>query len=242
MRVWDWSETSQTVSIFSREHGLIRAVAKGAKRDNARFSGGLGVLTRGEFTASLKQGEQLSLLTSWDLVELFPGARESLSAFYAGMAVLDVAHHSVHDHDPHPKVYDALVAALRSLAGGGEQWALLRFLWSVLRETGHRPELWRDAAGGMPLEPAQAYVFAPLLGGLVNASHPDLRGDEWRVRSQTIDLLRSVGEGREMTACAGDPEAVDRACRLLAAYFRECFATEPAALRPWLTPAPRPPR
>ena len=36
VRHWDWSETSQTVSILCREHGLVRAVVKGARREVRR--------------------------------------------------------------------------------------------------------------------------------------------------------------------------------------------------------------
>ena len=32
IRRWDFSETSQTVSLFTRESGIIRGLAKGAKR------------------------------------------------------------------------------------------------------------------------------------------------------------------------------------------------------------------
>lgn len=39
IRHWDWSETSQTVSLFTRGHGLVRALAKGSKRPKSPYSG-----------------------------------------------------------------------------------------------------------------------------------------------------------------------------------------------------------
>ena len=33
IRCWDFSETSQTVSLVTREHGVVRGLAKGAKRE-----------------------------------------------------------------------------------------------------------------------------------------------------------------------------------------------------------------
>jgi recombinational DNA repair protein (RecF pathway) len=32
VRLWDFSETSQTVSLFLREHGMLRGLAKGSRR------------------------------------------------------------------------------------------------------------------------------------------------------------------------------------------------------------------
>jgi hypothetical protein len=48
IRQWDWSETSQTVSLFCRTHGIVRGLAKGARRERSSFSGGIDLLARGE--------------------------------------------------------------------------------------------------------------------------------------------------------------------------------------------------
>jgi DNA repair protein RecO (recombination protein O) len=225
IRVWDWSETSQTVSLFGRQTGVIRGVAKGAKRENARFSGGLEVMTRGEFIASIKNTENLAVLTAWDLQETFPAARASLSAFYAGMSMLDLVHHAVKDHDPHPGLYDALIASLRELGEPErDRSALLWFLWTVLVETGHQPEVFHDAAGG-DLAAARSYAFSARLGGLTRDSQ---QGDGvWRVRAETVELMRGLAAG----APEGDSATVERATKLLALYFREVFACELPSMR-----------
>ncbi|MCH7602254.1 MAG: recombination protein O N-terminal domain-containing protein, partial [Planctomycetes bacterium] len=51
IRRWDFSETSQTVSLFTRESGIIRGLAKGAKREKGNFSGGFDLLTLGQVVA-----------------------------------------------------------------------------------------------------------------------------------------------------------------------------------------------
>jgi len=227
IRVWDWSETSQTVSLFSREHGVIRCVAKGAKRENAKFSGGLEVLTRGEMTASVKTGEAMSLLTAWDLLEVYPASRRTLSSFYAGMTLLDIVHHSITDHDPHPEVFDALVANARRLGEpADDQRAVFLMLWASIDRTGHRPELDIDVATGKPLTPAPAHVFSPRLGGFTTDACAG-EGPRWRVRHETVEFLRAHADGR----VPASSEPLDRATRLLAMYFREVFAADPATFR-----------
>ncbi len=222
VRHWDWSETSQTVSIFTRGNGMVRCVAKGSKRENARFSGGLEVMTRGDLVVSLKTGGTMSILASWDLAEVFPAARRSLESFHTGMTMLDVVQHAVEGHDPHEALYDALVAALRDL-GGGEREArgLLSVLWAALTQTGHRPELTVDLVSGEPLKQADVYSFVPRLGG-VTADGATSDGPVWRVRRETVEMLR-VGEGWP-DAVEG---TVERATKLLAMYFREVFGVNP---------------
>ena len=241
LRVWDWSETSQTVSVFSRELGVLRAVAKGSRRGDARFSGGLEVATRGEIVAIVKPSERspdtLATLTVWDLQEIFPALRTSLSAFHGAMYMVDLVRHFAKDADPHPLLFDALLGCLRAL-GNAEQvvMGLLRFQWEMLTHTGHRPELFRDVSGAGELPPGQTFRFSPSLGGLVgspagtDARRPD-PGDVWRVRPETIETLRRVADaGRNhggVGPAAFAPEAVGRANRLLAWYVRTVLGTWP---------------
>lgn len=228
VRVWDWSETSQTVSLFSREHGLVRCVAKGAKRDHSAFSGGLEVFTLGEMVASIKTGGQLSILASWDLAEIFPAARQGLSSFNAAFTLLDLVLHGVTDHDPHPGVFDALLRAARELGEKRrDRAAVLWFLWVLLSDTGHRPELEQDTLHGGALAAAQSYAFSPRAGGL---TRDETKGDAalWRVRAETVGVLRALaGMDGPAGLEATEPAAVGRATRLLAMYYREVFGVEP---------------
>lgn len=236
IRVWDWSETSQTVSVFGREQGLLRGLAKGAKRENARFSGGFEPLTRGELMAIVKPNAELATLTAWDLQETFPALRRSLGAFYSGMYMADLVQHALQEHDPHPVLFDRLLGALRML-GTPEQdrQAVLNFQWATLVEAGYRPELDQDAATGAPLEEARTYGFAAHLGGFVadateSTMARPITGPIWRVRAETLGVLRGLGNGEE-GAGVGTGEAVDRASRLLAVHLREVLGRELPSMR-----------
>jgi len=239
IRVWDWSETSQTVSLFGREIGVVRGLAKGARREKAPFSGGFEVPMRGEAGVIIKHdSESLATLTQWDLRELFLPVRQTLAGFYAGMAIADVVHHAVRDHDPHPGLYDAMVASLRAIATAGPTPALLQFLWATLTETGYRPELTTDARRGglIDLNQDTALAFSPRLGGFL-ALQPGERAEElgaWRVRADTLRLLMQVSAAPTAAPGADGQPNADRAARLLAAYLREVIGTDIAALTPAL--------
>lgn len=242
IRQWDWSETSQTVSLFARDLGIVRGVAKGAKRENARFSGGIEVATRGEVMVRPKAGEGLSLLIAWDLQEVYPGTRGTLEGFHATMLLMDVTQRALHEHDPHAAMFDALAGSLRALATDPVHLVVARYMWTVLEETGHRPELGRDVATGEPLARRGWYLFRPRLGGI---SDPEsLRegvwegegegGVAWKVRHETVELLRAIGEPAARSASV---ETLERGVRLLGAYVREVFRTELPTLEAYLRAA-----
>src|SRR6187397_1062720 len=93
IRRWDYSETSQTVSLFTAGHGIIRGLAKGAKREKGKFSGGIDLLSRGQVVAIVKTGRELSTLTEWDLLQTYWPLRENLAANRAGHYMADLIHH-----------------------------------------------------------------------------------------------------------------------------------------------------
>jgi DNA repair protein RecO (recombination protein O) len=227
IRQWDFSETSQTVSLFGRSLGVVRGLAKGARRERGAFDGGIDLLSRGRFGVILRRGRELATLTEWDPVELYPQLRADLAANHAAFYMADLVGRMLQPEDPHPRLYDAMVAALRALgtvrtsdepdASGG--LALLVFQWSLLGETGFQPRLDLPSAG-------HVVEFSPESGGLVHdATVPGVR---WKVRRSTVECLLAVSLG---IAPAGDAQVVDRANRLLAAHLRHTLGSEPPTMR-----------
>jgi DNA repair protein RecO len=225
LRRWDWSETSQTAVLFARELGMLRCVAKGAKRAGARFSGGLEILTRVDILVSLRtvraRGEGLANLAAAEVAEVFPALRTDATAFFAGCALADALAHALTDGDPHPGIYDAALAALR---GEDPLGSMLVFLWALLEQTGHAPRLSADEGGA-----GASFRFSPRAGGIISQQHAS-EGPVWKVRPATVGLLRVVARGG---ALDGERESGVRACKLLAAYFREVFACDPPAMKAW---------
>ena len=232
IRRWDYSETSQTVSLFMRDHGLVRGIVKGAKRAGGGFDGGVDVLTHGQVVMILKPSRDLATVTAWHVLEAFRPLRERLAANRAGLYMADLVHHMLTDHDAHPPLFDALRESLAAL-GDPERVGrtLLLWVWALLCETGYQPQLDCDTETGTAL-PADAptLAFSATAGGVVADTG---LGDRWRVRRETIDLLREIAAGRPPPAI--EPQRLERANRLLAAYIRALLGREPPAMK-WIYP------
>ncbi len=232
LRRWDYSETSQTVRLFARDYGFVRGIVKGAKQPKGTFAGGIDLLTCGQLVAIVKPGRDLATVTEWHLVEVYSVLRRNLEANRAGLYMADLINHMLSEHDPHPRLFDAF----RSALGGLEDQAripetLLRFVWSLLCETGFRPRLDRDAQTGADLpRRGSTLAFSAAAGGVVADTGA---ADRWRVRRETVDLLRAVAAGEPTAQRKG--LTFERANRLMAAYIRELIGVEPNAMR-WAFP------
>ena len=223
VRHWDFSETSQTVSLLLRDHGLIRGLAKGARRDRGSFSGGFDLFTRGEIVAIVKPGRELATLTEWSLLETYPVLRRSASANRVAWFVADMIGRFLHQPEPHPATWDATVTAFRDLdAGASVSHVILSFQWRILCDLGYRPRLDLEGLDG------DTVAFSSESGGVVEDTGG---GDRWRVRRATIQLLATIDGLGGGIPDEVDDDSVERASRLLAAWTRDLLGTESVPMR-----------
>jgi len=223
LRRWEYSESSQTVSALSREHGLVRGLAKGAIRPSGAFSGGFEPLTRGHLGWVVKAGRDLAILTEWMLEDVYWPTRQDATASRAAIYAVDLTSRLLTDQDPHPVVFDALDCVLTDLPQSPASH-LLTFQWRLLEAVGWRPVVEQDAESGEPLPAGVSVVgFRSAAGGVV--SDPQ-RGD-WQVRRETISALELCSIG----AFSDDEAACARASGLLAVYVRDLIGEHTEAMR-----------
>src|SRR5947209_16410688 len=115
LRTTDWSETSRIATLWTREFGKVRVLAKGGRRLKSNFDSALDLLTVCSIVLLRKSSGSLDLLTEARVVQRFPRLRKDLPALYAGYYVAELLADWTEDYDPHPALFDEAVAALREL-------------------------------------------------------------------------------------------------------------------------------
>ena len=171
VRGLDWSETSRITTLFTREFGKVRALAKGGRRLKSNFDVAFDLLTVCHVVLIRKHSEGLDLLTEARMEERFPILRQNLPALYAGYYLAELLADGSQDYDPHPRLFDSAIGTLRKLGEGGDQSQLLvtgfELVW--LQELGYRPRL--DACAGcgarLPLVEVGRVIFSPSSGGVL---------------------------------------------------------------------------
>lgn len=143
LRRLDYSETSQVIVLMTREHGKVRAIAKGIKRGTKkRFATGMDLFDIGTVGLSAKgeRSETLALLTEWKQARALSGLREALHRLHGAQYAVEITGGLTEDWDPHPELYDALVAVLTELADAVEPFeALARYQRRLLESIGSLP-------------------------------------------------------------------------------------------------------
>lgn len=152
-----WRESSLRIEAFSRDCGRVSLLARSARKRQSELRGVLvpfvPVSASWYGSAELKTLHRAEWLGGWAL----PQGRALFSGMYANELVLKLTARE----DPHPGIFHAMFALMRSIAAGTDHAAALRrFEWALLTELGFAPDLRYDGAGS-PVEAGRQYWLRP---------------------------------------------------------------------------------
>src|SRR5882672_9637267 len=119
LRTTDWSETSRIATLWTRELGKVRVLAKGGRRLKSNFESALDLLTVCSIVLLRKTSGSLDLLTEAQVMERFPQLRNDLAGLYAAYYVAELLGDWTEEYDPHPALFDEALASLRALGQPG---------------------------------------------------------------------------------------------------------------------------
>lgn len=208
LRHSEWSETSQHATLLCREHGLVRGLARGSRRERSAFSGGFELLARGRVVFYEKPTRELANITAWDLTHTHGQLRGDLQSLWRGMFAVDLMQRALPVREPHPRSFDELASLLARQAIDME--SLARYQWALLDEAGHKPDLDAVVHGAVVYFLPEAGRFEP--------ERPAQAGPAWPVRTRTLEALRSI-TSRQRPQTPATADSWSRSAAFLCAYW-----------------------
>jgi DNA repair protein RecO (recombination protein O) len=188
---YDWSESSLILEIFTRHHGRIALVAKGAKRPSSNFRPVLLPLQ----PLQLNYGGDAEIRTlkgaEWVGGHVMPTGEALLSGLYVNELLLRLLARD----DAHESLFDAYAGVVEVLAGehagaqAATQAAALRaFELLLLREAGLLPSLDAQTLTLSALASTGRYILVPE-AGLRQATDDEaaLAGSDWKALQLALD-------------------------------------------------------
>ena len=213
LRTQKLGEADRIVTLLSRNHGKIRAVAKGVRRTASKFGARLEPFMVADI--QLFEGRNLDTVTQAISLGSYGAEIASDYASYTAASAMVETADKVTADDGGLQQYLLLVGALRSLARRehGASLTLDSYLLRALSVAGWAPSFSDCAMTGAP-GPHSAFVVQ--LGGVV-ADEVAPPGAP-RLNAATLELLSALLTGDWPTADASDDRSRSRASGIVAAY------------------------
>jgi DNA repair protein RecO (recombination protein O) len=166
LRHADWGEADRLVTLYTREHGKLRAVAKGARKVTSRKAGHLEPFTHVKL--QLARGRNLFIVTQADTINAYLPLRETLVMTGTASYVVELLDRFVYeDEGANPTLFRLLADTLKRLADGEDTWLAVRYYeMRLLDFLGFRPQLVECANCSRKIQ-AEDQFFSFSLGGVV---------------------------------------------------------------------------
>jgi DNA repair protein RecO (recombination protein O) len=212
VRTVDYGEADRIVTLLTRAHGKLQAIARGARKSHKRFGAALSLFGVGEATLSERPGAELATLESFDGARGFPHLLLDMAKVAHGGYACELVRELLPPRQPEPELFDLLVSFLALLDEQPARAETLRVLeLRVLEAVGLRPEVERCVGCGSETLDEAGQVFDARRGGVVCASchgagHP-LDGDTRQALKQAQAL------GLAEAGALALPPVVNAACR-----------------------------
>lgn len=208
-------EADRIVVLLTREHGKVRAVAKGVRRTSSRFGARLEPFMVADL--QLAVGRSLDIVTQAETIGAYADQIMVDYPRYTAAAAMVETADRLTDHDASVQQYLLLVGALRSLSRGEHDPGLTldSYLLRSMAIAGWAPTFGDCAVSG---EPGPHTAFVPQLGGMVADSHapPGVA----RLDPETVGLLAALLTGDWAVAEATGERARGRASGIVGAWVQ----------------------
>jgi len=176
LRHTDWGEADRLVTLYAREHGKLRAIAKGARRIHSRKAGHLEPFTR--VTLQLARGRDLLIITQADTLDAYlPIHDELIKTSQAAYMVELIDRFTREEGIDNPGIYPLLTDSLLRLQKEADPWLAIRFFeMRLLEHLGFRPHLFECARCGRQIQAEKQYFSAAQGGVLCPTCGPGVAG------------------------------------------------------------------
>ena len=183
-----YRESSLLLDIFTREHGKLSMISKGAKRGKAKKS----TILQPFIPLSVSWVGRSDLLTLTQVEEKGPRYLLMARKMVCGLYMNELLVRLLHSADPHPELFDAFEIALKGLTENQDEQIVLRiFEKYLLSSIGYGLELTCDASTGEAIIPEANYYFNPEVGALLMDDNPNYEHYHIIVKGESLLALEA---------------------------------------------------
>jgi DNA repair protein RecO (recombination protein O) len=147
LRAIEYGETSQIVTLYTRRHGQITVMAKGARRPKSRFGSSLQPMAYVQVVYYYKPQRGLQTLKEATHVQVLHGVRADMAKITAGLRMVELARVLSHDEEQNVLLFTLLVQSLLRLDAADERVGnvLPYFQLRLATVLGFSPDIDREA-------------------------------------------------------------------------------------------------
>ncbi|MGY8880461.1 MAG: DNA repair protein RecO [Dehalococcoidia bacterium] len=204
VRTSNLGEADRIITLVTPIHGIVRGVAKAARKPGSKMGGHLDLLKH--VSVSVRETRTLHGLSQVSTVNGFRGLRDDLDRFSRAAYISEMAERFSVESGANQPLFRLLIDVLSALeVSDNPEMAIHFYEMRLLQLSGFAPELSRCVESGVELEPAN-HLYSADRGGIVSSeSRPVGETSLLPASLNTIKLLRFLSRTDVVQATAMKP-------------------------------------
>jgi len=165
----DYGEADRMLTVYTRQKGKVRVLAKGIRKVSSRMGGHLEPFTW--VSLLLAAGRHWYVVSQAEARDTYAGLRENLETLGYASYVVELLDKFTYEDEENANLYRLIVKTLERLNRGEDLLLAVRYYEIRLLDLlGFRPELKHCIVSGEVIQPEDQY-FSAALGGVVSPAH-----------------------------------------------------------------------
>ena len=169
LKLYNLTETDRIIVMYSKDKGIIRGVAKGAKKTTSKLGGRMDMLVANQLM--LRQGRNLDTICQAQAINTFKNTRNDLDKMVYSMYCAEIVNSFGVENDPNSEeIYELFYKTLDAISKSKDKTelllAILKFQLKITHIAGYSLELETCACCGGKIDKENMY-FSSENGGTI---------------------------------------------------------------------------
>lgn len=165
-------EADRIVLFFTKEYGIIRAVAKGAMKINSKLCGRLELLNYGLLVFYRKENRELQIVSSFDVIDAFQSLREDLKKIAYCSYLAELVQKVIPEYEASSDIFNLMLNIMQVMRTYSDPELLVRtFEIRLLDTLGLSPQLDLCTNCSNPIDSNEVIFNVPSGGVLCSNCH-----------------------------------------------------------------------
>jgi len=150
----DYRDSSKIAHFFTREHGRLSGIIKGARRSTSKVGVQVDLFNHINIVLYRKESRDIQLVTQADLISHFPRIKNNLDNLKYATSILELVNKLTLEGDNNPRLFRGILKILNLIETSKEPpgVALIKFMLFFLKELGYEARFDQCSVCGRELD------------------------------------------------------------------------------------------
>lgn len=169
LKSYNLGEADKIIVMYSRDHGIIKCVAKGVKKPTSKLGGRIQTLVANKLL--MAKGKNLDIICQAEMIDNFRPIQKDISKLTYSIYCAELINSFGVENDSHSeKIYDIFFESLKNIALATNNdeilWTVIRFKLKLMQEIGYAVELRTCVKCNKEIN-NDLYAFCSYSGGII---------------------------------------------------------------------------